>query len=78
MDCYKHAALAGRAGGGGSVVVFDSNNEPDIIVAGRHRACYLSWTVDGIDGLPIEAECGDNVEEFGGIISNIMGLSRYQ
>ena len=62
----------------GSFVVFDSNNEPNIIVAGRHRACYLSWKVDGIDGLAIEAESGDNVEEFGGIISNIIGLSRYQ
>ena len=45
---------------------------------GGHGACYLSWKLDDIDGLAIQAKSGDNVTKFGGIINNSMDLSRYQ
>ena len=74
MNCCERAA----SGGGRSFVVFDKNNKSIIIAAGGHAACYLSWKVSGIDGLAIQAESRDNVKTFGGIISNSVGLSRYQ
>ena len=72
MNCYKRAALGGRAGGGGSFVVFHKNSESIRIAAGGYGACYLSGKVGGIDGLTIQAESRDNVKTLGGLLLVVM------